>query len=86
MLKKDALFQWTEEDNVAIQDIKNQISKDVHLMYFNTTKDIALHGVDLGESAVDSWSLLVANSEAWHGSLVLLAYFCCQDIWTNVII
>ena len=29
MLKKEALFQWSEAHDVAFQKIKNQISEDV---------------------------------------------------------
>ena len=29
LLKKDALFQWSEAHDVAFQKIKNQISEDV---------------------------------------------------------
>ena len=42
LLKKDALFQWSEEHDVACQKIKNHISEDVCLKYFNTTKDVLL--------------------------------------------
>ena len=42
LLKKDALFQWSEAHDVAFQKIKNQISKDVCLRYFDTTKEVAL--------------------------------------------
>ena len=42
LLKKDALFQWSEAHDVAFQKIKNQISEDVCLRYFNTTKEVVL--------------------------------------------
>ena len=42
LLNKDALFQWSEARDVAFQKIKNQISEDVCLRYFNTTKEVVL--------------------------------------------
>ena len=42
LLKKDALFQWSEAHDVAFQKIKNQISEDVCLWFFNTTKEVVL--------------------------------------------
>ena len=42
LLKKDALFQWSEAHDVAFQKIKNQISEDVCLRYFDTTKEVVL--------------------------------------------
>ena len=42
LLKKDALFQRSETHDVAFQKIKNQISKDVCLRYFDTTKEVVL--------------------------------------------
>ena len=42
LLKKDALFQWSEVRDVAFQMIKNQISEDVCLRYFNTIKEVVL--------------------------------------------
>ena len=40
MLKKDALFQWTEAHDVVFQNTKNQ--GDVCLRHFSTTKDVVL--------------------------------------------
>ena len=37
-LKKDALFQWSEAHGVANQKIRNQISENVCLGYFDNTK------------------------------------------------
>ena len=42
LLKKDALFQWSDALDVAFQKIKNQISEDVCLRYFNTTEEVVL--------------------------------------------
>ena len=42
LLRKDALFQWSEAHDVGFQKIKNQISQDVCLRYFNTTKEVVL--------------------------------------------
>ena len=42
LLKKNALFQWSEAHDVAFQKIKNQIRDDVCLRYFNTTKEVVL--------------------------------------------
>ena len=41
LLKKDTFFQWTET-HVEIWIAKYQISKDVCLVYFNTSKDVIL--------------------------------------------
>ena len=42
LFKKDALFHWTEAHDVTFENIKNQISEDVCLRYFYTTKDVLL--------------------------------------------
>ena len=42
LLKKDALFQWSEAHDIAFQKIKNQISEDVCLRYFDTSKEVVL--------------------------------------------
>ena len=42
LLKKDALFQWSEAHCVAFQKIKNQISEGVCLRYFDTTEEVVL--------------------------------------------
>ena len=41
-VKKDALFQWSEEHEVAFQKIKNHMSENVFDRYFETTKDVVL--------------------------------------------
>ena len=48
LLKKDALFQWSEAHDVAFQKIKNQMSEDVCLRYFDTTKEVVLQ-VDISQ-------------------------------------
>ena len=48
LLTKDVLFQWSEAHDVAFQKIKNQISEDVCLRYFDTTKDVVLQ-VDVSQ-------------------------------------
>ena len=42
LLKKDALFQWSEVHDVAFLKIKNQKSENVCDWYFDTTKDVVL--------------------------------------------
>ena len=42
LLKKDALFQWSEEHDVAFHKVKNQICEDVCLRYFDTSKEVVL--------------------------------------------
>ena len=46
--KKDALFCWSEAHDVGFKKIKNQISEDVCLRYFDTTKEVVLQ-VDASE-------------------------------------
>ena len=53
LLKKDALFQWSEVHDVAFQKIKNQISEDVCLRYFYTIKEVVLQ-VDASQVGLDA--------------------------------
>ena len=46
--KKDALFCWSEAHDVGFKKIKTQISEDVCLRYFDTTKEVVLQ-VDASE-------------------------------------
>ena len=38
LLRKDALFQWTEAHHVAFQKIENHISEDIFHYLCDTTK------------------------------------------------
>ena len=42
LLKKNALFQWTESHEANFQKLKESISSDTCLMYFDTSKPITL--------------------------------------------
>ena len=42
LLKKNALFQWTESHEANFQRLKESISSDTCLMYFDTSKPITL--------------------------------------------
>ena len=42
LLKKEVLFQWAEAHDVAFQNIKNHMSKNVCDRYFDTNKDVVL--------------------------------------------
>ena len=42
LLKKNALFQWTESHEANFQRLKESISSDTCLMYFDTSKPIIL--------------------------------------------
>ena len=42
LLKKDFLFQWTDSHEKCFQDLKNSISCDVCLQYFNPSKPVIL--------------------------------------------
>ena len=42
LLKKNALFQWTESHEANFQKLKESISSDTCLMYFDTSKPIIL--------------------------------------------
>ena len=41
-LKKDSLFQWSEANDIAFQNIRNHVSKNICDRYFDTTKDVVL--------------------------------------------
>ena len=42
LLKKDALFQWTESHEANFQKLKESISSDTCLIYFDTSKPVTL--------------------------------------------
>ena len=42
LLKKNALFQWTESHEANFQKLKESISSDICLMYYDTSKPIIL--------------------------------------------
>ena len=48
LLKKNALFQWTESHEANFQKMKESISSDTCLMYFDTSKPITLQ-VDVSQ-------------------------------------
>ena len=56
LLKKNTLFQWTESHETNFQRLKESISSDTCLLYFDTSKQITLQvgasQVGLGESSV----------------------------------
>ena len=41
-LKKDVLFQWTDNPEKDFQELKNKISIDAHLQYNNLSKPVIL--------------------------------------------
>ena len=42
LLKRDFLFQWTDSHEEAFQKLKDSISSDMCLQYFDTTKPVTL--------------------------------------------
>ena len=42
LLRKDVLFQWTESCEANFQKLKDSISSDACLMYFNSSKPVGL--------------------------------------------
>ena len=40
LLKRDVLFQWTESHEDAFQKLKDSISSDMYLQYFDTAKPV----------------------------------------------
>ena len=42
LLKKNALFQWTESHEASFQRLRESISSDTCLMYFDTSQPITL--------------------------------------------
>ena len=53
LLRKDTLFQWSEAHDVAFQKIKYQISEEVCLRYFDTTKEVVLQ-VDVSQVGLNA--------------------------------
>ena len=64
MLKKEAMFQWSETHDVAFQKVKNNISEDVFLRYFNTTKEVVLQ-VDASQVGLGAVLLQVDKPVAY---------------------
>ena len=61
LLKKDILFQWTDSHEKEFQELKNKVSIDACLQYFDTTKPVTLQ-VDASKAGLgavciqkDSW-------------------------------
>ena len=42
LLKKDVLFQWRDSHEKEFQELKNKVSSDACLQYFDTTKPVTL--------------------------------------------
>ena len=42
LLKKDILFQWTDNHEKEFQELKSKVSSDACLQYFDTTKPVTL--------------------------------------------
>ena len=42
LLRKDVLIQWTESHEANSQTLKDRISSDACLMYFNSSKPVIL--------------------------------------------
>ena len=72
LLKKDVLFQWSEAHDVAFQKIKNQISEDVCLRYFNTTKEVVLQ-VDASQVGLGAVLLQDGKPVAYASKALSLA-------------
>ena len=86
VLKKDALFQWFEAQDVAFQKIKNHITEDVCLRYFDTTKDAVLQvdisHVGLGAVLLQDGmpSMCIKSSDSSHNDVYIKREKCLQIV------
>ena len=64
LLRKDVLFQWTESHEANFQKLKESISRDACLMYFNSSKPVILQ-VDVSKLGLGRCLLQEDN----HGKL-----------------
>ena len=61
LLKKDTLFQWTESHETHFQKLKDTITSDSCLMYFNSSKPVTLQ-VDASQVGLDGVLLQEHNN------------------------
>ena len=69
LLRKDVLFQWTESHEANFQKLKDSISSDACLMYFNSSEPVILQ-VDASKLGLGGCLLQEDN----HGNLRPVAY------------
>ena len=69
LLRKDVLFQWTESHETSFQNLKDSVSSDAYVMYFNLSKPVILQ-VDASELGLGGCLLQKDN----HGKLRPVAY------------
>ena len=69
LLRKDVLFQWTESHEANFQKLKDSISSDACLMYFNSSKPLILQ-VDVSKVGLGGCLIQEDN----HGKLRPVAY------------
>ena len=69
LFRKDVLFQWTESHEANFQMLKDSISSDACLMYFNSPKPVILQ-VDASKLGLGGYLLQEDN----HGKLRPVAY------------
>ena len=70
LLKRDVLFQWTNSFDEAFQKLKNRISSDMCLQYFDTTKPVTLQ---VDASKVSPGAVLIQNDSQGRDKPVAFA-------------
>ena len=70
ILKGDVLFQWTDSHEEAFQKLKDSMSSDICLQYFDTTKPVTLQ---VDGSMVGLGAVLIQNDSQDRGKLVAFA-------------
>ena len=69
LLRKDVLFQWTESHEGSFQKLKDSISSDAFLMYFNSSNPVILQ---VNAPKLGLWIYLLQEDN--HGKLRSVAY------------
>ena len=70
LLKRDVLFQWTDSHEEAFQKLKDNISSDMCLQCFDTTKPVTLQ---VDASKVGLGAVLIQNDSQGRGMPVAFA-------------
>ena len=84
LLKKNALFQWTETHEANFQNLKKSISSDTCLMYFDSSKPITLQ---IDASQVGLGEALLQEDSQWRTRTVAYASKSltpCETRYANI--
>ena len=73
LLGKDVLFQWTESHEVNFQKLKDSISSDACLMYFNSSKPVILQ---VGASKLGTGGMSLTVKQPWKAET---SSICIQE-------